>query len=143
MVKNLFVKYTVSFFLSLVIILVQAGFVQTTHICGGIPVLSEFSIGESDLHCGGNKTLSKAEVSCEKKNHSVSKKPCCRNLSLSIQLDDKFQKKTFSEIYFISAPVSFVFDFYVEDQDYNISYQTDVGYILTKDIPIWNQSFLI
>ena len=143
MVKNLFVKYTVSFFLSLLIILVQVGLVHTTHICGGVPVLSEFSIGESDLHCGGNKTLSKTEVTCENKNHSVSKKPCCRNSSLSIQLDDKFQKKTVSEIYFVSVPVSFVFNFYVEVQDYTIPFQNDLGYVLTKDIPIWNQSFLI
>lgn len=141
--KNGTLKYSISTFLSILIIIVQVGFVQTTHICGGKAVLSEFGLGESDLHCGGNIKKSKEEVSCDNKNHSITKKPCCRNSSLSIKLDDKFQKKSFSEINFIPLIVTFVFKAQEEAQAEKIPFQNNEGFIQTKDIPIWNQAFLI
>ncbi len=66
--KNGVLKYLISTFLSILIIVVQVGFVYTTHICGGKAVLSEFSLAELDLHCGENSKESKEEVSCDNKN---------------------------------------------------------------------------
>lgn len=141
--KKSILKYTISLFLSLLIVFLQVGLVQTTHICGGEPVLSELSIGATDLHCGGNKGVAKAELVCENKLHSISKKPCCRNTSLSIQLDDTFQKKNFTEIVFTPLSVVFTFNLPEESIQDLPSFSNEKGYILTKDIPIWNQVFLI
>ena len=137
-------KYFISLFLSLLVIFVQIGLVHTTHICGGMAVLSEFSIGHLDLHCGSNtEQKAKQKSECENKNHSISKKPCCKNTSLAIQLDEKFQKKTDLEVHFIPFVLVFVFNQSIENEFVNPLYENNLGYIQTKDIPIWNQSFLI
>lgn len=119
------------------------GLVYTTHICGGTAVLSELGIGQSDIHCGGKTKSDLLESICENKNHAISKKPCCENSILSIQLDDKFQKPTLFELQFIPFSFVFLFNYSLEEYDQKIPSKYKIGYVRTKDIPIWNQSFLI
>mgnify|MGYP000250555958 CR=1 FL=1 len=137
-------KYSVSVFLSILIIGAQIGLVQTTHICGGTPVLSELSIGLSDLTCGEQvQNGEKEESNCENRTHAISKKPCCENTSVTLQLDDEFQKKSFSEIQFIAFSLAFGYNQNFVNRYECIPVKTINGYIQTKDIPIWNQTFLI
>ncbi len=119
------------------------GFVRTTHICGGIAVLSELSIGQSDISCGGNKTNNSLEPSCSNKNHSLSKKPCCENSIFSIELDDKFKKQSFFELQFIPPSIIFAFEIFLNDNYQSGHIHKYFGFTQTKDILIWYQSFLI
>lgn len=136
-------KYIISSVLSLLIITVQVGLVYTTHICGGVAVLSELSIGSSDLHCGGGNSSSEEEKHCQNKNHFLTKKSCCQNSSLSLEVDDEFQKQSFSEIQITPILTHFI-AWFKSDNDVKESVnQRYLAFVNTKDIPIWNQVFLI
>ena len=66
------------------------GFSIVTHYCGDTRVASALVIVQGDLDCG----MSKVEQSSQpiSSHHSISKKKCCQNNHLSLNVEDDFQQ---------------------------------------------------
>lgn len=137
-------KFLFSVFLSFLIISVQIGFVQNIHLCGGIPVISELNLSKKTLSCNpANTTASSTVNTCKKENHLISKKPCCNNSSLHLSIKEKFKHKpTYHFSFFYNSIIELV-KIYNPQFLLKTNYTFHKSYYYIKDIPIWNQSFII
>lgn len=103
-------------------------------------MLSEFSLGLKALECGESNV---ASFSCENKMHFILQKKCCENENIKLSIDDDFQTQVFFDFPMIESEK---FDFFdleslivqVERESFKQNF-----FCLQKDIPIWNQTFLI
>jgi hypothetical protein len=70
-------KKAVSIFMAFLMLTSSAGITLATHLCGGVPVITEFMLGHAALDCGMMDTAEPCT-----KNHSqttLQKQPCCEN----------------------------------------------------------------
>ncbi|MGB1295846.1 MAG: HYC_CC_PP family protein [Flavobacteriales bacterium] len=129
-----------SFLLSFIIVFSQMGIVQQTHFCGGKPVLKEYIYSNKSLSCSPEGKLS--SITCSNSNHFLSKKPCCVNSNLELSITDKFQKKNKYKLD-VGIPV-LEYQMYKINKGFEyLNFELDFLNVFIKDIPIWNQSFLI
>ena len=84
-------KKAVSIFLSVLMLASSSGLAYAQHFCGGMEMMSEFSLGEKQLSCGMDAT----ESDCGDQNTISESHDCCKNHITKIQTDDNFAKASF------------------------------------------------
>lgn len=119
------------------------GFTMATHYCGGHPVKSKLMLGNGSLNCGMKKMTDSCESS---ETTSISKKACCENHYLSIEVEDDFQPSIVQP----DVDVNFVFTFiYTFIELLNADVEQVVAYgdysppLRNIDVQVMFQSFLI
>ena len=86
-------KKVVSIFLSVLMLASSSGLAYAQHFCGGMEMMSEFSLGEKDLSCGMEMNASDAD--CGNQNTIADSHDCCKNHITKIQTDENFAKASF------------------------------------------------
>lgn len=129
-----------SFFLATILVFSQMGIYKITHYCGGKPLFSEYNIGEKKLSCG---MKSVQNLSCSNEYHFISNKPCCDNQLLKLSIDDEYKKNLLFDFVGLVPYENHRFEIYSEIIALEFKKEKGSCFCLTKDIPIWNQSFLI
>lgn len=136
-------KRFVAILLSTLMLVSTMGFTVSTHYCGGKAIKSHLTLGKSALSCGMKKTPRMCNSDSQ---HEMTKKGCCENKYLSIDLDDDYQPV----IADIDINVEFVFTFvytYVQliyfDVDREIAFSDYSPPPVRQDIQVLYQTFLI
>lgn len=81
----------ISIFLSLLMLASSSGIGYARHLCGGMEMISEISIGEKNFSCGMEEA---EEAHCDD-NSAVKEDHCCENHFTKVQTDENFSKASF------------------------------------------------
>lgn len=129
-----------SLFFSVIILFSNVGIQRDTHFCGGIAVFSEFNFGGDELSCGMKLGENN---SCSNSFHFISKKACCKNNIVKLNVDDNYNKGQLFHFIGTTFPTQIIEYFIPLKIQLSSNYITYLSVYLLKDVPIWNQSFLI
>ena len=118
------------------------GFSFATHYCGGKAVKSKLMLGNGDLDCG----MAKMDEACESETTTVSKKSCCENHFLSLEVEDDFQPSVIPADIDLNFVYTFVYTFIEllnSGVEQEIAYRDYSPPLRNIDVQVMFQSFLI
>lgn len=103
-------KKLIAISLSIILLFSNIGFTFATHYCSGHAVKSKLMLSKGELDCG----MLKLDNSCEDDSDeaSITKKSCCENAYLSLDVEDDFQPSTLLPEINIAFVLSFVYTFF-------------------------------
>lgn len=133
-------KQVFSIILSLIVLITSMGFTVSSHKCGSITVDTVVSVVKADVSCG----MERKESNCDSKPKM--KKKCCQDNYQLIQGDQDYTQQVNDDDFSTDFLTAFVIT-YIElrqtkktEEDFFIDHSPPP---LIKDIPVFNQSFLI
>lgn len=134
-------KQVISILLSALMLISSSGITYAQHFCGEYEMLAKITMGEEHLSCGMKMEMSSCADEEGEDHH------CCNNEYTQVDTDDNFSKTSFKLDFDQNFAVAFVSVFvlqYIDNYPDNSHFFTK--YIpppLDRDIPVWNQVFLI
>ena len=132
-------------FLAVLMLVSNISITLGKHYCGGKAVKTAFSLGPHELGCG----MATMDTPCKdfSQEQAVKRKRCCENKYLRISVENNYDPpaniKANISPEFISAFFSTYLSFYTSHEREQIQYLNYSPPLLSRDIPVLVQSFLI
>lgn len=86
-------RKAISIFLSILLFVSSSGLAYAQHYCGGMEMMSQITLGHTNLSCGMESD--EQNITCDEETLPSEAHDCCDNHVTKINLDDNFAKASF------------------------------------------------